>query len=306
MTRAANAGGPDDLPTTAANSQQLTKDRSAVAFKNAKRESEARIEAEIDLLIAQHPELIKQAPKALADKLESQQRLRLGFEKEKIADRANLPKASEDTSEGASRRKSTILPGAPADEELRPYNETDKVTVLQLRVVFETIKEIDTRLTQRDQTNTENTRDQKIADGETLRRQELVKKAQELMAKLQLGGNDPAYYQKRLDELDTVLPGAKKAIGDGVTTRVQKRNDADDVHKEAQAYAKRAAEKARDIEQTLETSPADKPFTTIGSSSATDRPDSQTSRASPRRATSRRATTASSIRGRCSSSVVPT
>lgn len=270
VAKAADQAGPEPMPT-GADPKKLVRERSEVAERNAKRESLQRIEAEIDLLIAQHPELIAQAPAELKVKLEA--RVKLGFEPGEVGKR-KLPAApaAEDTSPEAARRKSSVLPDAP--QELQSYGAADRITVLELKVVFETIKEIDSRLALRDQLNTANVQAVKatdttpakpevaIADGETLRRQDMVAKAQALMAKLQLGGTDPAYYQARLDELDAVIPGARKAIGDSVLARVDNRRRANQAHDDSQDYVRRATEKSQQIEQMLAGTTPTKPFVT--------------------------------------------
>ncbi|MBA2539352.1 MAG: hypothetical protein H0V17_06945, partial [Deltaproteobacteria bacterium] len=253
----------DDLPAGGS-----VEDRAKVAAQNAKRESTDRIAAELELLLAQHgadkpgeqrDALLKQMGPALAVKVEQfvAGRKRLGFEPGKIADPSQLPKAPVDEE---TNRPSTVLPGAP--KKLQPYTEADRVTILELQVVFETIKEIDDRLAQRDQKDT-STRAVTIAGGETMRRKDMLARAQALMAKLQLGGNDPAYYQARLKELDEVFPGAQSAIGDQVQTRVTKRVESDKAHDDAEGYQTRAKTKSGDIEKMLEATAAtpDKPFT---------------------------------------------
>jgi hypothetical protein len=251
---------PEELPATAdPKKTNLAIERAKVADRNSKRESEERIAAEIDLLIANNPDAVKDLPAPLAAKVQAhiEQRKQLGFDPNKIIDPSALPKKPVDE---PTDRPSTVLPGAP--KQLRPYNETDKRTILELKVVFESIKEIDSRLQERDQTNTSDRKAPTIAAGETMRRKALVEQARVMMEQLQLGGSDPAYYNQRLTELDAVFPGAKAALGDHVTTRVAKRNEADQSHKDAQEYAKRAQAKSKDLENMLAaTATAGKPFT---------------------------------------------
>jgi hypothetical protein len=262
ITRAKNTQPEEALPTAlppdAAPETKLVNERAKAAERNAKRQSEDRIAAELDLLLEQHPELVKAMPPDLAAKVEQfrKGRQQLGFEPGKVIDSSQLPKKPV---EEETNRPSLVLPGAP--KELRPYSEGDKAKILELKVVFETIKEIDARLAQRDQANT-STREVTIAAGETMRRKEMVAKAQALMEQLQLGGSDPAYYQARLKELDEVFPGAHSAIGDGVMTRVSKRVESDKAHAEAEQYKARARAKSEALEQMLEATAKtpDQPF----------------------------------------------
>jgi len=231
-------------------------DRAKVAQKNAKRESTDRIAAELELLLAQHgadqpgakrDELFQQMGPDLARRAEEflKGRKQIGFDASKTVDESAMPTAPVDED---TNRPSTVL--APAPKQPQPYNEADRVTVLELRVVFETIAEIDTRLAQRDQKDT-GSRATPIAAGETLRRKEMVERAQALLGKLQLGGTDPDYYQARLKELETVFPGAADAITPHVTKRVNERVESDKAHAEAEAYQTRVKVKSEAIEQEL-------------------------------------------------------
>ncbi|MCW5805808.1 MAG: hypothetical protein KIT31_25785 [Deltaproteobacteria bacterium] len=231
------------------------------AQEAGKRESPARISAEIDLLLHKlglsqpgetRDALLKKMPPDLAERV----RLHLasheavGFKPEAaITDPSKV--ARPQPTEATTLAGSKVLPDAPA--ETRPYSEVDKPKVLELRVHLETIKEIDARLGQRDQRNASGA---EIAKGETLRRREHVDRVKQLLAELQLGGTDKAYYEARLKELAAVFPGIENDIVPAVKQRVESRLRAEQSHKEAEAFrvAQQEAQKALE-EQFKSTEP---------------------------------------------------
>lgn len=213
---------------------EVTKD----ATEAAKWEDVARVNAEIDMLLlqlgAQNPgpgreQLMSEVPEAVAKKLELHFKgHQIGFNGEAVLkDGSQIPKPKPaDDKMPASQ----VLPGTPG--ETHPYTAADQKTVLELQMVFAQIKECDVRIAQRDQKNAQGSG---IALGETLKRRELVQRAQKLMSDLQLGGTDSAYYDARLKELEAVFPGIKDTIGPEVKMRVERRQTMEKMHAAAEA-----------------------------------------------------------------------
>ncbi|MEO8844565.1 MAG: hypothetical protein ABI591_14270 [Kofleriaceae bacterium] len=125
-------------------------------------------------------------------------------------------------------------------EHVHAYSTADYITVQELRVELEIIKEIDTRTALRDQPGTNGGAD--IAKGETQRRAPHVARARELMATLQLGSTDHAYLEARLAELSAVFPGIEKIVVPAIEMRIQSRERTADFHRQAEAF--RAARQA--------------------------------------------------------------
>lgn len=201
--------------------EQGKKERVRNADENARNESPARIHAELDLFLHQMGigKPGEARDRALADMEKMDPRLAakvrkhleqgpgIGFRPEgALQDPSQVakPKATQDSLPG-----SEVLGATP--ESVHPYSEADRQHVMELRLALEQIKEIDTRLKQRDQRGTQD-RDTVIAKGESMRRRELVEQAKALMERLQLGGLDPKYYKERLDELERVFPGVKDYV----------------------------------------------------------------------------------------------
>lgn len=235
------------------------------AQEQSKVESQGRIRAEIDLMLMR-TKADKPGPDqdlafkamgpgleaAVKKYLEGRAAAGIGFNADGvIKDQSKIPAPDK---AGDSLPQSNVLPGAPA--EVHPYSEADQITVAELRVTLESIKEIDARLSLRDQKNTVGDRGV-IAQGETLRRRDAVKRCQELMAKLQLGGTDPKYYEARLKELEAVFPGAAKEISPEINKRVGERVTADQAHREAEAFRKDAQAASDKVEAKVKGS---KPF----------------------------------------------
>ncbi|MDX2087538.1 MAG: annexin [Kofleriaceae bacterium] len=236
------------------------------AIAASKAESPDRIKAEIDLqlgrmgLFPSHPTFESQLaalPQHVADRVRAYLATRsLNVNSSAILTDASLIIKPEEAAETLPA-KSQVLAATPDSKTIKPYTQADLLLVLELRTTFEALAEIDQRLKQRDQKGT-NGDEGKIAEGETLRRRELVRQAQQLMGQLQLGGTDMAYYDARLAELEAVFPGLGAQLAPMIKSRVEDRLQSEVAHKRVLEYQKRAAEQAAKIEELLKT--AEDPF----------------------------------------------
>lgn len=229
------------------------KSKSEAAAENAKYESPARLKAELDLLLfqlgvdqdgPQRALLLKELPASTAAKLQAHfdAKKGIGFNADAVG-KSEIPKpvAADDKMPASS-----VLPGTPA--ETHPYSAADRKTVVELQLVFEQLKEIDARISQRDQKDTAGA---EIAKGETLRRRDLVAKAQKLMGDLQLGGTDKAYYEARLKELEAVFPGISETIKPNVEQRVNDRVTMEEFRKKAAEFRESAKRRSDDLKKLV-------------------------------------------------------
>lgn len=224
----------------------------AHAQSESRVESAARIDAELDLLMSRmgllepgprrDEQLARMSP-ALAERVRARldQRNAIQFQPAAVIGDAAVPRpaASPETSAG----RSSVLPEAP--EHVRAYNEGDRETVLELRVEFEVLRELDARIAQRDRPGTNNSPE--LAKGETARREKHLARARELLAKLQLGG-DSAYLHARLRELEAVFPGASADVVPMVEQRAARRDSSAAKHQQMETF--RAERIARQTQLT--------------------------------------------------------
>src|SRR5262249_13591686 len=142
-------------------------------------ESEARIDAEIDLALSRmglldigpaREEILGEMPPELAAKGRARlaHHSAIGFRSDAVVANASCVRPRELTT--PTLATSDVLPDAP--QHVRPYGKEDRAVVMELRVELEAIKEIDSRVALRDQPGTANGSD--IARGETRRRAQHV------------------------------------------------------------------------------------------------------------------------------------
>ena len=160
---------------------------------------------------------------------------------------------------GGQASQSSVLPPPPSGE-IRGFSAADHPRVLELRMHFEAIRELDQRLAARDRGGSARG-DDSPARGESLRRREHVARAQALLAELQIGGTNTEFIRQRLAELEAVFPGSQD-ISTAVQDRVQRRISAVDAHQRAQAYRLARAERAAALAAQLRATTAESPFTT--------------------------------------------
>lgn len=160
---------------------------------------------------------------------------------------------------GGHASASSVLPPPPTGE-IRAFSADDYPRVLELRLHFEAIRELDQRLAARDRAGSARGEDSP-ARGESLRRREHVARAQALLAELQIGGTNPEFIRQRLAELEAVFPGSSD-ISTGVRDRVERRVAAVDAHQRAEAYRRARAERAAELARILQASASGTPFTT--------------------------------------------
>jgi hypothetical protein len=234
--------GPDATPTT-------IKQHAAAASRE---ESTARIDTEIDLALLRmnlmepgpaRDEKLASMPPDLATKVRARlaQQQTISFRSDSaVADGAVARPREMPTTTLAT---SSVFPDAPA--RVRPYGKADLAIVMELRVELATIKEIDARISLRDQPGTSKGKD--IARGETLRRAQHVKRVRELLSELQLGGGDTSYLEARLEELSKVFPGIERDVVPAVRERVARRASAEAVHEQAEVFRRALVQQQKHI-----------------------------------------------------------
>ena len=254
--------GPKKVEAKDAN-HPTAKEINDAAEVNAKRESSARLAAEIDQLLfamgMQDPTKRAEHLKNMEPKLAELVKARLDgaaihFDKSKMLSPEAVAKPPESVVVANGAATSNVLPDAP--KATRPYSEADLATVTELRVQMQAIKEIDARLAQRDQKGADG---RTVAVGESLRRRELVNRVKVLLEALQIGGTDQAYIKARMEELKAVFPGVEADLVPEITQRVERRRATEARHKDAVDWRAKQ-EEAR--AQLLATVMGKEPFTT--------------------------------------------
>jgi hypothetical protein len=155
---------------------------------------------------------------------------------------ANPDAARGRTDAGHELPASAVLPDQPADP--RPYTAADRDRAAELRDAMQRIEDIDRTLAQRDRQG-DQAASAATGAGDSDRRMHEVERVRKLLDELQLGGTDPAYLNRRLDELHQLFPDLD--LRGGVTQRADNRRRAEEAHARADEARGRNAQRQQDL-----------------------------------------------------------